>query len=379
MTAIDLAALPFNSEEMLRGLKRWVECESPTFDRNAVNRMMDIASFDLASLDARLDRIPGQLGFSDSVLATLPHPQAGEPGILVLGHLDTVHPVGTLARLPWRREGDICFGPGIADMKGGNYLALEAVRQLQRADVQTPLPVSVLFTGDEEVGSPSTSELIISIARRHRYVLVPEPARPDGTIVTGRLSIKRFRLRATGQPSHAGRVPEEGNSAVREMAEQIVAIEGMSDANAAYSINVIQGGHWSNCVASECDAELLMLVRRQEAVDVSVARLMARAHANRSVTFSIEPSVARPLWLADEACLAMHRQAEEIAASLGFALPHIVSGGGSDGNFTGAAGVPTLDGLGARGQQHHTLAEHIFVDSLAERGKLFAGLLVRLN
>lgn len=379
MTGLDLASLPFDSGRMLEGLRRWVECESPTFERDAVNRMMDVACFDLALLGARIERIPGRLGYADSVLATFPHPRAGEPGVLVLGHMDTVHPVGTLASLPFRREGDICFGPGIADMKAGNYLALEAIRQLAQAGVATPLPVTVLFTGDEEVGSPSTSELIVAIARRHRFVLVPEPARPDGTIVTGRLAIRRFRLRATGQSSHAGRVPEEGNSAIREMAEQIVAIEGMSDADAAYNVGVVRGGQWSNCVASECLAELLMLVRRHEAVDASVARLMARAHQGRSVSFSIEPGPARPLWIADEACMAMHRLAAKLARELGCALPHIVSGGGSDGNFTGAAGVPTLDGLGARGQQHHTLAEHIFVESLAERGRLFAGLLASLG
>jgi glutamate carboxypeptidase len=378
-TPADLARLPFDADAMLAGLGRWVTCESPTFDAAAVNRMMDIAAFDLAMLGARVERIPGRDGFSDSVLAHLPHPDAGAPGLLVLGHLDTVHPVGTLALLPFRREGNLCFGPGIADMKGGDYLALEAIRQLQAAGIRTPLPVTVLFTGDEEAGSPSTSELIVAIARRHRTVLVPEPARPDGSIVTGRLAIRRFRLTTTGQPSHAGRVPEEGNSAIREMAEQIVAIEAMSDADAAYSVGVVHGGQWSNCVASACSAELLMLVRRHEAVDAAVARLMARAHVGRSVSFSIAPGPARPLWLPDAASLALYRHAAGLAEALGVALPHLVSGGGSDGNFTGAAGVPTLDGLGVRGQQHHTLAEHIAVDSLPERARLFAGLLATLG
>ena len=126
------------------------------------------------------------------------------PGILILGHIDTVHPVGTLARLPLRREDGRCYGPGILDMKGGNYLALEAVGSSAGPGVATPLPVTVLLTSDEEVGSPSTRDLIEAEAARHRYVLVPEPAQPDGGVVSGRYAIARFNLERVGKPSHAG-------------------------------------------------------------------------------------------------------------------------------------------------------------------------------
>ena len=170
--------LPFDTEAMLEGLRPWVECESPTFDAAAVNRMMDLAGRDLALLGARVERIAGRMGFGDCVRARFPHP-AGEttPGILVLAHLDTVHPVGTLEKLPWKREGGTCRGPGIFDMKGGTFLAVEAMRQILRAGLPTPLPVTFLLTPDEEVGSPSTRDLIEAEARRARYVLVPEPAR----------------------------------------------------------------------------------------------------------------------------------------------------------------------------------------------------------
>src|SRR3712207_2513575 len=156
----DPNALPFDTDAMLEGLRPWVECESPTFDAAAVNRMMDISARDLAAMGAEIERIPGRMGFGDCVRARLAHPRAGEPGVLVLGHMDTVHPIGTLKNLPWRREGERAYGPGIYDMKGGNYLVLEALRLLAKAGVETPLPVTVLFTSDEEVGSPSTRELI---------------------------------------------------------------------------------------------------------------------------------------------------------------------------------------------------------------------------
>ncbi|MEI7714214.1 MAG: M20/M25/M40 family metallo-hydrolase, partial [Rhodospirillales bacterium] len=137
------ADLPFDSNAMLDGLRPWVECESPTFDPAAVNRMMDLATRDLIVAGARTERVAGRMGFGDCVRATFPHTRGGEHSILAMGHLDTVHPIGTLAKLPFRREGNRAWGPGILDMKGGNYLTLEAIRQLARAGVRTPLPITV--------------------------------------------------------------------------------------------------------------------------------------------------------------------------------------------------------------------------------------------
>ena len=155
---------------MLARLESWVRCESPTFDAAAVNRMMDLAAHDLAIAGARIERIPGRMGLGDCLRARFAHPLGDAPGILVLGHCDTVHPIGTLAALPFRRDGERCYGPGIWDMKGGNFMAIEAARVLQRAGVATPLPVTVLLTSDEEIGSPSTRALIEAEAARHRFV-----------------------------------------------------------------------------------------------------------------------------------------------------------------------------------------------------------------
>jgi glutamate carboxypeptidase len=202
--------LPFDAEPMLAGLKPWIECESPTFDAGAVNRMMALAARDLAALGAEVEPISGRMSLGDCLRASFPHADDGSPGVLILGHFDTVHPVGTLEMLPWRREGSRCYGPGILDMKGGNFLALEAVRQLIRAGIETPLPVTILFTSDEEIGSPSTRDLIQGEAGRHRYILVPEPGRNDGGVVTGRYAIARYNMEATGRPSHAGARLAEG-------------------------------------------------------------------------------------------------------------------------------------------------------------------------
>ena len=376
---MDPNALPFDSDAMLDGLRVWVECESPTWDAAAVNRMLDIASRDLVVAGARIERIAGRMGFGDCVRATFPHPKADQPGMLVMGHFDTVHPIGTLQKLPFRRDGDRAWGPAICDMKGGNYLALEAIRQLARVGIATKLPVTVLFTSDEEVGSPSTRDLIEAEAARHRYVLVPEPARPDGGVVTGRYAIARFNLEATGRPSHAGARLAEGRSAIREMARKIIEIEDMTTEDCTFSVGVIHGGQWVNCVSTTCAAEALSMARRQEDLDRGVARMLALTASSNDVQFRVTRGVTRPVWEPDARVMALYERARDVASGLGFDIRHQSAGGGSDGNFTGAMGVPTLDGLGVQGAGAHTLDEHIVVESLATRGRLMAGLLAALD
>lgn len=372
--------LPFDADEMLAGLKPWIETESPTFDAVAVNRMMDVVQHELAALGARIERIPGRMGFGDSVRATMPHPKAGQGGILLLGHMDTVHPVGTLKQLPFKREGSICYGPGLMDMKGGNYVYLDALRKLLAAGIETPLPVTVLFTPDEEVGTPSTRELIEAEAKRHQFILVPEPARPDGGAVIGRYAIARFNLQTRGKPSHAGWALSEGRSAIAEMAKHVAVIEGMTTEDCTFSLGVFNAGQWVNCVSSVCDAEVLSMAKTQEQLDEGVARMLALNSDEGDVVMEVKRGVTRPVWEPDQpGTMAMLTLAQEIGREIGFDLTGSSAGGGSDGNFTGFLGLPTLDSIGVRGKGLHTLTEHIEVDSLVERARLAAGLFCRLG
>jgi glutamate carboxypeptidase len=375
---MDVNALPFDADDMLRGLRPWIECESPTWDAASVNRMMGVAARDLAIMGARIEPITGHLGFGDCLRAMFPHSRAGRPGILILGHLDTVHPLGTLDKLPFRRDGDACYGPGIVDMKGGNYLALEAIRQLHRAGIATHLPITVLFTSDEEVGSPSTRDLIEAEAARHAFVLVPEPGRQNGGVVTGRYAIARFNLETLGKPSHAGSRPGDGRSALREMARRLIAVEEMTSEDCTFSVGVIESGKWVNCVPSWCRAETLSMAKRQQDLDRGVDRMLAMSGVENDVTFTVRRGVTRPVWEPSDATMAMFETARRIARSAGIELGHGSAGGGSDGNFTGAIGIPTLDGLGAQGSDYHTLDERIEVESLSRRGRLMAGLLATL-
>ncbi len=378
--AYDVGALPVDADAMLQGLRAWVERESPTYDPAAVGRMVGVVAQDLAELGGRVESIEVPMaGIGDCARVRLPHDRAGEPGILVLCHLDTVHPVGTLAKLPFRTDGRECYGPGIVDMKGGTYAAVEAVRQLQAAGLTTPLPVTFLLTSDEEIGSPGTRDLILDEAKRHRVVLVPEPARPDGGCVTGRYAIARFELEARGRPSHAGAALKEGRSAIRIMADQVLAIEAMTGEDCTFSVGVIEGGRWVNCVPTHCRAEVLSMAKRQDDLDAGVARLLARSFDDADGTgFAVRMGVVRPVWEPDGASRALYETARDVARSLGLDLPHYAAGGGSDGNFTGAAGIPTLDGLGVSGFGIHTLEERVEIPSLARSARLQAGLMLAL-
>ncbi len=208
---------------------------------------------------------------------------------------------------------------------------------------------------------------------------MPEPARPDGGVVTGRYAIARFNLEATGRPSHAGARLKEGRSAIREMARRILQIEDMTTDDCTFSVGVIRGGTWVNCVSTTCSAEALSMAKRQEDLDRGVARMLALTTDQGDVRFKVTRGVTRPVWEPDQHVMALYDRARDIARGLGIDLHHQSAGGGSDGNFTGAMGIPTLDGLGVQGAGPHTLDEYILIHSLPQRARLFAGLLAALD
>lgn len=375
-----LPDLPFDTDAMIAGLRPWVECESPTYDPAAVARMMDLVAFDCAAMGATVEIIPGRMGCGPSVRARMPHPDIGKPGILVSGHFDTVHPVGTLVQNPFRVEGDKVYGPGIQDMKSGNYIALEAMRQITRAGLKTPLPVTFLFTPDEEIGSPATRALIEAEALANRYFLCPEPARPENGVTTGRYAIARFEITCAGVPSHAGANPENGISAVRELAHRIIEIEAMTSADCTFSVNDVTSGRWVNCVPSSARAQVLSMAKEQADLDAGVARMLALAGTRNGVTFTVTQTVTRPVWENDQPeTMALYDIAKGLAAEMGMGLPYASMGGGSDANFSGALRVASLCSLGVAGAGLHTLDEHILASGLVPRARLLAGLYCTLG
>jgi glutamate carboxypeptidase len=287
------------------------------------------------------------------------------PGILILSHLDTIHPVGTLAgRLPLRRDGDRYFGPGIYDMKGGVAIAIEALK-IARENGGVALPVTYMLIPDEEIGSPSSRERIEEEAKRHKYVLVTEPCK-NGVIVTGRFAFQRFWIDVEGRPAHAGATNRQGRSAIRAMARLIEQIENMTDfeRGMTFSVGTIEGGTFVNVMPIRCRAQVLTVAPTQAIFEEVAQRMMALESENDGVTVRVERGPVRPLWQPHRPTMALYEKAHEIAASIGFKLDHGSFGGGSDGNFTGALGVATLDGLGVDGASAHTFEEHILVSSL---------------
>lgn len=378
MTLPTVTANRFSEREIVADIIRWASVESPSVTPEAVARMYDLAEADLAAAGATIDRTTAPSGAP--VMRAHFTGRSPGPGILVLGHLDTVHPVGTIEdRLRLRQEGDRLYGPGVLDMKGGLCLALHALKRL-REDGDTPLPVTFLLIPDEELGSPATRALIEAEAQRHRWVLVPEPAR-QGKVITGRHAFARYRLTTRGKPAHAGADNRAGRSAIRAMARLVETIESATDMDrlVSFSVGVIEGGLFVNVVPTECTAQVLCVASSADNL-AFVHDFMARLESPvEGVSLEVERGAERPLFEPSDGTLRLYREAAACAAEIGFTLEHGTFGGGSDGNFTGALGVPTLDGLGAVGGGPHTLEEHLLVSQLVPRARLFAGLLSTLG
>src|SRR6201991_2896827 len=250
------ASNPFDAVAILAGIRRWVEIETPTEAPEQVNRLATMVANGYRDLPATVERIGGRDGCGDHLVARSSWGQ-GEPGCLVLSHLDTVHPVGFIERLPFRVDGDSAFGPGIYDLKGGAYLAYHAFRQLCAAPERSPLGVTQLYVSDEEIGSPTSRDLIEAEGRKAKYVLVTEPARDGGKIVTGRKGTGRFEVFIKGVPSHDGTRPEDGRSAIRELGNVIQTLASMTDPARGISVNVgvVRGGTRPNVIAEDAYAE----------------------------------------------------------------------------------------------------------------------------
>jgi len=305
----------------------------------------------------------------------------GKPPILVLSHVDTVHPLKTIERdLPLRRDGDRLYGPGIYDMKGGAHLASEAFRDVANKGSATR-PLVFLFTPDEEIGSPTTRALIEDEGRRAAYVLVTEPARDGGRIVTARKGVGRFDVHVEGRPAHSGSRHQDGRSAIREAARQILAIEALTDYARGVTTTVgrIGGGTAANVIPQHCRFEVDLRVTNVADGEHFERHLLALSPFDPDVALRITGGMNRPPMAKSPAIQALYDHAAEAARACGFDLLEApMTGGGSDGNFTAALGTPTLDGLGCDGDGAHTLHEHCLVSSLAPRAALMARLLETL-
>jgi glutamate carboxypeptidase len=360
----------FDPETILDGIRRWVEIETPTEAPAEVNKLVTIVADGYRDLPVTVERIPGIDGCGDHLIARSTWGQDA-PGILVLSHLDTVHPLGFIERLPFRIEGDSAFGPGIYDMKGGAYLAYHAFAQLSAARERPPLGVTQLYVSDEEIGSPTSRALIEAEGHKAKYVLVTEPARDGGRIVTGRKGVARFEVFVRGVPAHAGTRPEDGRSAIRELANVIQTLEAMTDLKRGVTVNVgvVRGGTRPNVIAEEAYAEVDMRVPTLTDAEELVPKILNLKSRSEGVTVKVTGELNRPPYEKGNAGAALYEHARTLAAEIGFDLVDTFTGGGSDGNFT-AAFTATLDGLGVDGKGAHTHYEQMYISSIEPRARL---------
>ena len=360
---------------MLEKVSALVRQESPTNLPDAVDAAQNLVTTWTEELGATVTQ-HSRSGNGGILEARFGNAVDERKPILLLGHLDTVWSVGTLARMPWRVKDGWAHGPGVLDMKAGVVMALAAMKLV--GEVDAGRPVVLLLSGDEETGSHQSRELIEEIATGCCAAFVLEPAQgPQGAYKTARKGVGQFRLEITGVPSHSGVDFSAGHSAVRELAWQIEQISALTDLARGTTVNVgvVGGGTQPNVVAASAWADIDLRVKTLADAEAIARELKALKPRDAECTLSLTGGLNRPPMERTEGTAALFAQAKELATALGFTLEEASTGGGSDGNFTLALGVPTLDGMGAIGVGAHAENESIRIDSLAPRTALLAGMI----
>jgi glutamate carboxypeptidase len=376
-----LAFARAKQSEIVGLIRELVECESPSDHPPSVNRFVDLLASKLEASQVRM--FPGgRFGRHLRAEFRLPGARKRRDGrILALAHSDTVWPLGTLAQMPFREKNGRLWGPGVLDMKSGIAFFLYAARALRELDIPVARRVVLQVNADEEVGSESSRPLTEEAARHSSAVLVLEPGTgPDGKIKTARKGVGAYTVTVHGRASHSGVDFENGASAVVELARQIERMAGFTDLKRGLTVNpgVISGGTRSNVVAAEARAEVDMRIARLK----DAPRLDKKFHSlrpfDKRCSIHVEGGLNRPPMERTAGIRKLFETARGCAHELGVKLEESSTGGGSDGNFTAALGVPTLDGLGGAGEGAHAVNESILIDRIADRTALLAMLLSRL-
>jgi len=363
--------------DMLRVLRRFVASESPSFEKAAADRCCSVIAKEWRRSGTHVERIPQKRRGDHLRIFFAPNQPRAAGQLLVLGHYDTVYSTGTLKEMPFRISAGKAYGPGIFDMKAGIVQALFALQALQRTRVRAKKQIVFLWTSDEEIGSESSRKLVETEARCSDAVFVLEPSfGPRGLVKTARKGVGEAQLIVQGRASHAGLAPEEGINAVHELATQLTRIEKWNDIRRGISINadIVEGGTRTNVIADRARAVLDLRALRASDMRSVESRLHALRPVHRGAKLKITGGFDRPP-LERKICAALFERARSLAKQMNLSLGECTAGGGSDGNFSGALGIPTLDGLGAVGDGAHSDHEYIVVNTMPARAALLAALL----
>ena len=370
-------------------IRELVEMESPSDDKAAVDRLADVVAGKFAALGGE-PRMHRAVEFGNHLQVDFAGADSGKP-VLMLGHYDTVYPMGTLSSMPCQATNGKLTGPGVLDMKSGIALMMSAIGALRDwhssgdgsghssgGGRALPRPVSILLVSDEEVGSDSSRAITESLAKKAAAVLVLEPSYGfAGAVKTARKGVGDYAIKVTGKSSHAGLDFEKGVNAILELARQIERVSGFTDLKKGLTVNVgiVSGGSRTNVVPAEAVAQVdVRIARMKDAAGIDKKIRGLRAF-NRKCKLEISGGINRPPMERTEGVAALYAAAVEIAADLGWKLGEAAVGGGSDGNFTAGMGIPTLDGLGGVGDGAHAVHEHILISELPRRAALLAGLI----
>jgi glutamate carboxypeptidase len=362
-------------EEIVQTIREFVEIESPSDNKLAADRMGTLlaAKFETRGGRARVHRAEN---YADSIQIDFPGRENFKP-VLLLGHFDTVYPLGTLEAMPCRVENDRLHGPGVLDMKSGIALILYAIEALQAWHTGLPRPVRVFLVSDEEVGSYSSRKITEALARESAAVLVLEPAGPRGAVKTARKGVGEYILNVKGIAAHAGLDPGKGHSAIIELARQITAVSKLSDLRRGISVNpgVIYGGTRTNVVAAQASVEIDVRIKEAKQAAVLDRKFRSLKPFDKHCKLNIQGGINRMPMERNASVAALYKKAQAIAKQINWKLEEAAVGGGSDGNFTAGIGIPTLDGMGGYGDGAHALHEHIIISELPRRALLLAGMI----
>jgi len=367
--------LTARQSEMVASVREMVLRESPTQNKQACDALCSYLAAEFECLGGRV-RIHHQRSAGNHLQVIFPGAKSREP-VLLLGHFDTVYDMGTLQTMPWREEKGRLYGPGVFDMKSGIAQMMFALWAAREIGGDLARPVTVLLVSDEEGGSASSRALTEKIARQCAAVLVCEPSGPGGALKTARKGVGSFLMKITGQAAHAGLDFEKGQSAILELAHQIQAVSRLTDLKRGVTLNVgvVRGGTRTNVIAAEAMAEVDLRIAKKADGAVMERKIRGLWPVNPKCRMEIEGGINRPPMERTRHVVALFELARKIASELGFSLAEIAVGGGSDGNFTGGIGIPTLDGLGAVGEGAHATRESIVAAELPRRAALLAGLI----
>jgi len=364
-------------------LKLLVETESPSHDKSAVDRVGAIIAEEARKLGAQVEVIQN-IETGNHILARFhpldaaqgkPSSPSLHPSIMLLCHMDTVFPLGTLSKMPYREADGKIFGPGTLDMKAGIVISLAAIEQAQMDGLNRP--ITLLCTSDEEIGSHTSREHIERLAKESTLVLVLESALVDGSLKTWRKGVGEFWVKVMGRAAHAGGDHEKGRNAIEEMAHQVIAIQKLTDYSKQTTLNVgvIKGGMVSNVVPEAAEIEVDVRVMQSGEWERIEAEMKKLKPVLDGTSIEVTGRLNRPPMPFDETMRSAFGKAKAIASTIGIELKAGGTGGGSDANFVAPLGIPVLDGMGAVGEGYHSEREYIFADSLEQKVKLIAELI----